>query len=169
MGYLEQELSAEDLGDLSVLEASAAVPLSNATQRPGESYASWGARLKAGDAQLAAAQKKGAKTRSGKAASAFNSAHPRGRGGQWIFKSGSNGAEVKGIQSKTGAKTDGQFGRKTTQAVMSFQRRHGLQVDGIVGAQTVAAMRGHARASQVKAGAMSAADRAWLLKMAQGL
>lgn len=164
MTYLEQDLAVAELGDLTALEAASSTPLSNLSRRPGESFTSWGQRLKAGDASLAASQKSktSRRTRSGGSATAFNQQHPRGRGGQWIYKSGSTGAEVKGIQSKLGAKVDGQYGNLTRQAVMTFQRRHGLKVDGMVGSQTVAAMRGNARASQVKTGAMSAADRRWL-------
>lgn len=94
--------------------------------------------------------------------------HPRGRGGQWTAKQGSSGQEVKGIQSKVGAKTDGKFGGLTRRAVMRYQRRHGLQIDGVVGAQTVAAMMGKRRAAQVKVGAMSAADRRWLAGLRSG-
>jgi peptidoglycan hydrolase-like protein with peptidoglycan-binding domain len=164
VSYLRQELRPDEVGDLSVLEASSPAPEANLPRRPGESLGSWGKRLKAGDASLAAKQKKGQRTRSGGSATAFSQAHPRGRGGQWIFKQGASGAEVKAIQSRVGVKTDGSYGKLTTQAVMAFQRRHGLQVDGRVGAQTVAAMRGKQRAAQVKAGAMSAADRQWLLR-----
>lgn len=157
MGYLDQELSAAEIGDLSVLEAAATAPLSNVARRPGESLASWGKRLKAGDAAAA-----NAKTRSGKSSSAFEQSHPRGRGGEWVLKNGSNGQEVRAVQSRVGVKTDGRYGRLTTAAVKRFQRRHGLKVDGIVGAQTVAALMGNRRAAQVKAGVLSAADRRWL-------
>lgn len=37
---------------------------------------------------------------------------------------------------------DGDFGRKTEQAVKQFQRRQVLQADGKVGARTWAALRG---------------------------
>lgn len=145
---------------VTVLEASSSAPLSNLHRRPGESLSAWGKRLKAGDASLATKQKK--RTRSGGSSTSFSQAHPRGRGGQWIYKSGSSGTEVRSIQSKVGAKVDGQYGAGTKQAVERFQRKHGLVVDGVVGAQTVAAMMGKRRASQVKTGKMSAADRRWL-------
>lgn len=171
MGYLDADLGVEDLGDLSLLvrESTGAgsrttVPLANLARRPGESLTSWGKRLKAGDAALAAKKtSSSSRTRSGAPASSFNQAHPRGRGGQWIVKSGASGHDARAVQSQVGATVDGQFGGKTRQAVMAFQRKHGLQVDGVVGAQTAAAMRGNARAAQVKTGAMSAADRRWLL------
>lgn len=160
MGYLDRELAADEIGDLSLLESSSTAPMSNLPRRPGESLSSWGKRLQAGDAALAAKAK--SKTRSGSSASAFNSLHPRGRSGQWTFKQGASGAEVNGIQKRLNAKVDGQFGSLTRAAVIAFQRSHGLQVDGVVGKQTVAAMRGNRKASSVKAGAMSAADRSWL-------
>ena len=99
-------------------------------------------------------------------ASFAGSLHPRGRGGQWIVKQGSAGAETRAVQRKVGTKVDGQFDKLTTQAVMAFQRRHGLQVDGQVGAQTVAAMMGKRRAAQVKAAPMTPADRKWLMSQA---
>lgn len=162
MKYLDQHLGPDEVGDLSVLESSAAAPLSNLSRRAGESLSSWGKRLKAGDTALAA-KKTTARTRSGAPATAFNQSHPRGRGGQWIVKSGSTGHEARAVQSQVGASVDGKYGNQTTAAVKAFQRKHGLQVDGVVGAQTIAAMQGRARAAQVKAGAMSAADRRWLL------
>lgn len=156
-----------------VREASSAAPMSNVKRLPGESLASWGTRLKAGDKALAAKQKgrsksarSGATTRSGGSPNqAFEKLHPRGRGGAWIVKGGSNGADVLAVQSKVGAKVDGQFGQQTTAAVKQFQRAHGLLVDGEVGRQTIAAMKGQRNAAQVKAGAMSAADRTWLLSL----
>ena len=38
-------------------------------------------------------------------------------------------------------KSDGVFGNKTTAAVKAFQQKHGLKVDGVVGARTLRAMR----------------------------
>lgn len=162
MRYLDQDVTADELGNLSALESAAAAPLSNLTRRPGESLAAWGKRLKGGDRTLAAKQK--TRTRSGGSTSAFDQLHPRGRGGQWIVKQGATGAEARAVQSQVGAKVDGDFGTLTKQAVMAFQRKHHIQVDGIVGAQTVAAMMGKRRAAQVKAGAMTPADRRWLLR-----
>lgn len=161
VGVLAMELTAEQVGDLSLLEASTTPPMSSTPRRPGESLTSWGKRLQAGDTALAAKQAKTSKTRSG-SAQGFNALHPRTRGGKWTFKSGASGTEVRSIQRRVGAKADGQFGNLTKSAVMAYQRRHGLQVDGVVGAQTVAAMRG--RGGKVAPGAMSAGDRAWLAR-----
>ena len=64
-----------------------------------------------------------------------------------LSKYGSTGEEVKQIQTKlknwgyyTG-EIDGIFGSKTLQAVKDFQANNGLTVDGIVGEQTLAALR----------------------------
>jgi peptidoglycan hydrolase-like protein with peptidoglycan-binding domain len=158
--FLFVELEPDEIGDLKVLEAAAKPPaLSNAKRRPGESLASWGRRLKAGD--KANADAAAAKTRSG-GSQDFASKHPRGRGGEWTFRHGARGAEVRTIQRHVGAKTDGQYGDLTAAAVRRYQRKHGLKVDGVVGRQTVAAMRGKANAQSVKPGAMSARDRAFL-------
>lgn len=57
------------------------------------------------------------------------------------IKKGSTGAEVKELQrllNLAGANlvVDGDFGSKTLEAVLSFQREHGLDPDGIVGPKT---------------------------------
>jgi len=63
---------------------------------------------------------------------AFEKLHPRGRSGQWI---------VKGIQNELGMKSaSGQMDENTVAKIKEFQRQNGLQVDGIVGSQTAAAM-----------------------------
>lgn len=102
------------------------------------------------------------KTRGGRDAD-FESAHPRGRGGEWTVKAGAHGSAVRRIQSRVGGtKADGIFGARTVAAVRAFQARHGLQVDGLVGAQTVAAMRGAKDAKDVKPGSLTEADRRYL-------
>ena len=105
-------------------------------------------------------------TRSGQAASdpAFEKLHPRGRGGAWIIKQGHSGNGVRAVQSKLGIAGTGHYGTPTTQAVERFQRQHGLLVDGEVGAQTVAALRGNKSAASVTPGQMTAEDRAWLVR-----
>lgn len=47
---------------------------------------------------------------------------------------------LRGLHLKPG-RTDGVYGNKTTAAVRRFQAKHHLQVDGIVGAQTLAALK----------------------------
>lgn len=54
-----------------------------------------------------------------------------------ILKLGSRGNEVKALQEKLDLKADGIFGPITEEAVKDFQRSNGLEVDGIVGANTL--------------------------------
>lgn len=54
-----------------------------------------------------------------------------------ILKLGSRGNEVKALQEKLNLKADGIFGLITEEAVKDFQRSNGLEVDGIVGANTL--------------------------------
>lgn len=54
-----------------------------------------------------------------------------------ILKLGSRGNEVKALQEKLNLKADGIFGPITEEAVKDFQRANGLEVDGIVGADTL--------------------------------
>ena len=53
-----------------------------------------------------------------------------------LLKRGSKGNEVKAVQRALKIDDDGIFGAITEFAVKTFQRDHGLVVDGIVGAQT---------------------------------
>ena len=54
-----------------------------------------------------------------------------------VLKLGSIGNEVKALQEKLNLKADGIFGPITEEAVKDFQRANGLEVDGIVGANTI--------------------------------
>ena len=54
-----------------------------------------------------------------------------------ILKLGSSGNDVKVLQEKLNLKADGIFGPITEEAVKDFQRSNGLEVDGIVGADTL--------------------------------
>lgn len=74
---------------------------------------------------------------------------PSGGGvGDAFISEGDAGPEVEEIQSRLGAKgfdpgpADGVFGPETRAAVIAFQRATNLVVDGIVGPQTLAALRG---------------------------
>jgi murein L,D-transpeptidase YcbB/YkuD len=89
------------------------------------------------------------------------SKHPRatsGPGGGRFVRKGSSGTAVKRVQKKLGIAQTGAFAFDTQAAVQSFQREHGLQVDGVVGAQTAQALLGNRNAKVVKPGALSAAD-----------
>lgn len=161
-----------DTGDLRLLETAGKPALSNARRRTGESLTSHGKRLQAGDRaneRAAEAKKKaGGKTRSG-ASQDFEKAHPRSRSGEWTLKRGASGDDVRAVQRRVGAKADGRFGDQTRQAVMDFQRKHGLVVDGVIGAQTLAAMRGDKDAKDVKPGAATAKDRRYLKRRVREL
>lgn len=58
-----------------------------------------------------------------------------------VLRVGDSGPAVRELQALLGEQQDGQFGPRTRAMVEEFQRRHGLVVDGVVGAQTWAAMR----------------------------
>ena len=63
-----------------------------------------------------------------------------------LSKYGSTGEEVKQIQTKLKnwgyykGNIDGIYGSKTVKAVKDFQNKNGLEVDGIVGDKTLAAL-----------------------------
>lgn len=68
------------------------------------------------------------------------------------LKKGENGSDIKLIQeviNKFGYRdshgnsiaSDGDFGQKTKEAVQAFQRAHGLEDDGIIGARTMEALK----------------------------
>lgn len=63
-----------------------------------------------------------------------------------ILKKGSKGSDVKAIQKKLkelgylSDSVDGDFGPNTEKAVKSFQKASGLEVDGVVGPITLAAL-----------------------------
>jgi peptidoglycan hydrolase-like protein with peptidoglycan-binding domain len=67
--------------------------------------------------------------------------------GDRVIKKGMNGQDVRVLQdylTRAGIATpvDGAFGPTTLRSVRRFQREHGLTVDGIVGPQVVATLRG---------------------------
>jgi putative chitinase len=53
-----------------------------------------------------------------------------------LLKLGSKGEDVKKLQSKLGLSADGDFGKKTEEAVKNFQLKNSLTPDGIVGDNT---------------------------------
>jgi hypothetical protein len=101
------------------------------------------------------------------------SKHPRAGGGKFGYttggkratrsstsssrtlQQGSNGALVMAIQKQLNIPTDGKYGPQTQSAIERYQRQHHLLVDGVVGAQTLAALRGNPHARAVKPGPIS--------------
>lgn len=53
---------------------------------------------------------------------------------------GSTGENVKKIQTALGINSDGVFGAKTKAAVIAYQQKNGLTVDGVVGPQTTTSL-----------------------------
>jgi peptidoglycan hydrolase-like protein with peptidoglycan-binding domain len=60
--------------------------------------------------------------------------------GSTLLHRGSRGSTIAAVQHALGIPADGVYGSATRRAVMSFQRSHGLIVDGIVGPQTLGAL-----------------------------
>jgi hypothetical protein len=58
------------------------------------------------------------------------------------LRQGDTGEHVKILQRGLGVKDDGDFGPKTKEAVIAFQKKHHLFADGIVGKNTWAALDG---------------------------
>ena len=72
---------------------------------------------------------------------------PRLELGTGLLREGSRGDSVRALQGRLvelgqGIQVDGVFGRNTKAAVRWFQRSRGLAVDGVVGPQTRAALQG---------------------------
>lgn len=85
---------------------------------------------------------------------------PKGSGvGGRFIEMGATGREVSAVQRRLGVSETGTYSGSTKSRVERFQRNHGLQVDGVVGAQTVAAMRGN---TSVAPGALTKNDRRYL-------
>ena len=57
-----------------------------------------------------------------------------------MLKIGNKGEEVKRLQEALGITNDSIFGKQTEEAVKLFQKKNGLEVDGIVGDKTWAAL-----------------------------
>jgi len=101
-------------------------------------------------------------------------------GGGSTLRVGSRGPQVAQLQRALAAKgfspgaADGVFGPNTQRAVMSFQRAHGLSVDGVVGPHTWAALGGAGGSSFTPApvggvgGPASGSFRSRILAIARG-
>jgi len=114
---------------------------------------------------------------------AFDEAlHPRGptgspTGGQFVSADAGKGeaggegatdektAEVKAVQKLLGLEPTGRFSPADAEAVKKYQREHGLQVDGKVGAQTIASLLGEGKRAP---GKLTDADRQKLRDIAAG-
>lgn len=63
-----------------------------------------------------------------------------------VYRQGSRGTEVRTIQTKLkrwgyySGSVDGIYGKQTTSAVVSFQKKNGLTADGVCGEKTLAAL-----------------------------
>ncbi len=55
---------------------------------------------------------------------------------RFTVQSGSYGTDVRVVQNLLGASADGSFGPQTKTAVITWQRRHNLTPDGVVGPTT---------------------------------
>ena len=62
--------------------------------------------------------------------------------GSGLLQRGDDGGRVRGVQHRLGIGGDGKFGPHTEHAVRMFQKRNGLDVDGVVGPATLAKLRG---------------------------
>lgn len=101
----------------------------------------------------------------------FEKKHPRvksGRtGGGQFLQLGSSGQQVRQVQKAIGTETTGEYDQATQRAVRQYQRENGLVVDGIVGHQTTAALKGKKGAKKVEIGALSASDLKALKKLSE--
>jgi thioredoxin reductase/peptidoglycan hydrolase-like protein with peptidoglycan-binding domain len=105
--------------------------------------------------------------KSGGSSSWDESKHPRGatgtsKGGKFVSK-GSLGKEAAAVNERLGVKGK-KFGDASKKAVEAFQKKRGLKVDGIVGTQTVAALKGAKGAKSAKPGSLSDTDIKYLRK-----
>lgn len=59
-----------------------------------------------------------------------------------VLRLGSSGKVVNRVQAALGIPTTGQYNAATVRAIKEYQRKHGLQVDGVLGTQTAASLLG---------------------------
>src|SRR5689334_944257 len=80
------------------------------------------------------------------------------------------GTSISAIQRALGVRVTGVYDSRTKRAVRAFQRRHGLQVDGVVGPKTLAALglrSGGGSADQSQGGQTDSSVSAKLEQIAQ--
>lgn len=90
--------------------------------------------------------------------------HSGGTASPVVLRVGTRGAAVARLQRALGVPDDGVFGPVTLQAVREFQSSEGLRVDGVVGAQTWAALEPRTAAEEPVKQAASALEsifRCW--------
>lgn len=63
-----------------------------------------------------------------------------GKASKRVLRIGSEGTDVKVLQTALGIKVDGVFGTNTEKAVIALQKKHGLKADGVVGDKTWSVM-----------------------------
>jgi len=83
------------------------------------------------------------------------------------IKYGSSGSDVTNLQQMLnqmgyGLVVDGKFGSATQSAVMQYQAKNGLTVDGIVGANTWGSLNGGGSASQAQANAAGVGNPSYM-------
>lgn len=102
----------------------------------------------------------------------FEKKHKRGKkgtkeGGRFVRK-GDSGTDVSRAQRALGMSPDGKATAAFASAVIAFQKRHGLKVDGVIGRQTARALAGDVEgARKTSPGAMRGRERRLLRAAAQ--
>lgn len=66
-----------------------------------------------------------------------------------ILRIGARGEAVRRLQAALGVRVDGKFGTETEKAVLTYQKLMGLKPDGMVGANTWAALEAHREAKPI--------------------
>lgn len=96
-------------------------------------------------------EKRESKSKTGATDRDFENKHPRGFDGKFIRAGGSGAPKpvIEGIKKKLG-------GELTEESIREFQKKHGLQVDGVIGHQTASAILGDGKA---KVGPLTKKDK----------
>jgi peptidoglycan hydrolase-like protein with peptidoglycan-binding domain len=91
-------------------------------------------------------------TTGGKRATKASTSNPR------TLEVGSKGTLVSSIQRQLGIPASGAYDENTRAAVTRYQQVHHLQVDGVIGRQTLAALRGNPNPQSIAPGPITAAQ-----------